>query len=157
MTREPIPSKPADSGRVTRDVLAIGVRARNIESTRQQRAGEENNEDHALRIGIEAALAAQWQDWRIGMFERWREAAKEKGYTGICEAIEHAPPASPAGVPDGAVEVLRQSIGSNGHAVSMVFRSQESADRFHAYVDEVMKVLQNAAAPSAPEGDGGEE
>jgi hypothetical protein len=44
---------------VSRDVLAIGVRARNIEITRQQRAGEPNNEDHALRIGIGAALAAQ--------------------------------------------------------------------------------------------------
>jgi len=54
-TAEPVAQPEA----VSRDLLAIGVRARNIEITRQQRTGEPNNEDHALRLGIAAALAAQ--------------------------------------------------------------------------------------------------
>lgn len=42
------------------------------------------------------AQAAQDADWRIGMFDRWNEAAKEKGYAGICEAINATPTAEPA-------------------------------------------------------------
>lgn len=41
------------------------------------------------------AQAAQVEDWRAGMFERWREAAQEKGYAGIAEAITAAPAAEP--------------------------------------------------------------
>ena len=56
----PSAAEPVAQGEaVSRDLLATGVRARNIEITRQQRAGEPNNEDHALRCGIAAALAAQ--------------------------------------------------------------------------------------------------
>lgn len=40
------------------------------------------------------AQAAQAEDWRIGMFERWRKAAQEKGYAGIAEAITAAPTAA---------------------------------------------------------------
>jgi len=41
------------------------------------------------------AQAAQVEDWRVGMFERWREAAQEKGYAGIAEAITAAPTSEP--------------------------------------------------------------
>ena len=46
-------------------------------------------------------------------------------------------------IPEGAVEVLRKSIGADGHAVSIVFESQEAADRFHARLSEDLKVHQN--------------
>lgn len=55
---------------------------------------------NAHAAGMRAALLAVWpkppamqDDWRIGFFERWREAAHEKGYAGVAEAITAAPTA----------------------------------------------------------------
>src|SRR6185312_14173910 len=39
------------------------------------------------------AQAAQSEDWRIAFFERWHEAAQEKGYVGIAAAITAVPAA----------------------------------------------------------------
>jgi hypothetical protein len=103
--------------------------------------------DEASRI---AALAQSAQ----GSETIWcMQCAKDTSYSECdnCPGNPGASRAERARVPDGAVEVLRQSIAADGNAVSIVFRSQETADRFHAQLDEAMKIEQNAAAPSRPE------
>lgn len=156
--------QPADSGRVAdasaEDRFEQYVKTLIDHAPDVQKLGERlahlldddqfNNIEPTL-LGIAAALAAQGQDWRIGMFDRWNEAAQEKGYAGICEAINSVPAASPAGVPD-VVKGIQRILGSVRAFKSAGFdRAKFSVDELEHQLAEIL-----AAAPSAPEGDGGE-
>lgn len=57
------------------------------------------------------------------------------------------PPRSHGVVVDGAVEVLRNSISPDGHAVTIVFSSQEMADRFKDQLNENLQLQQNIEPP----------
>ena len=67
--------------------------------------------------------------------EQASHAASQKAADGDRSCID---------VPDGAVEVLAHAIAPDGHAVTIVFTSQEKADRFRNGLNEAMQVRQNA-------------
>jgi hypothetical protein len=160
MTREPIPSKPADSGRVADEM---------VEAAREAYFNAANVSDGvftdvaAMRAAISAALAAQGQGEPIG------EAGSMPGtggFTMACFRAEDvpvgtkiyanpAPPASPAGVP-GAVVRVAQHMAMAIEYIEKAYPDAAQLDR-----GPIMRNLRRwrdrllAAAPSAPEGDGG--
>lgn len=86
------------------------------------------------------AQAAQTDDWRIGFFERWREAAREKGYVGIAEAITAAPTATlrvttPA--PPINLAAVREVIASHINEAKNLRHDPELQDYLYAQADKL--------------------
>jgi hypothetical protein len=77
--------------------------------------GDTDERSYALRNAPTAEPVAQ-ADWRIGFFERWREAAHEKGYAGIAEAITAAPTAPSLGE-----DVVLAAVAANPNDVADQF------------------------------------
>lgn len=122
---------PPAEAQVAGGEMSLELRARDLLAAENDRAGYEEDaewlrKNGAVCQGEEMALAA------------------------IVAALSAQPRHGGVRVPDGAVEALRDALSPDGHAVSIVFDSQESADRYRNQLNEAMQAQQNLFAQPRP-------
>jgi hypothetical protein len=158
MTREPIPSKPADSGRVTDEMVEAAQFA--CGGDKGAYWAPETGEE--WRVALSAALAAQGQVTSPAAkviraengscYIEWAAGANMLDYVGA--SLYAAPPASPAWVPDQVRFAIERCLRSQEQMAERIEKANPEDPYIAVMIHEDIEIIrQYLAALAAPEGD----
>jgi hypothetical protein len=162
MTREPIPSKPVDSGRVA-DAMSDVVDAA-VEAFDDVYDGVSHNKREAIQHAITAALAAQGQGEAVGSvytMEALVPGGEVKCHATLNRTLPigtklYTHPASPAGVPDQVRYALDRCLRSQEQMAERIEKANPGDPYIAVMIHEDIEIIrQHLAAPSTPKGDRG--